>query len=121
MPAITISKLSKQYQENGLSPTTLIESLWAKLEKADPAIWIYRISKESLLDRANELESRSSEELPLYGIPFAVKDNIDVAGCPTSAGCPDYTYLATEHAAVVKLLLEAGGLLIGKTNMDHKR
>ena len=57
MPAITISKLSKQYQENGLTPTTLIESLWPKLEKADPAIWIYRISKESLLDRAKELES----------------------------------------------------------------
>ncbi|MEC8778142.1 MAG: amidase family protein, partial [Verrucomicrobiota bacterium] len=52
-------------------------------------------------------------------MPFAVKDNIDVAGCPTSAGCPDFTYQAEENAWVVKLLLEAGGLLIGKTNMDQ--
>ena len=119
MPAITISKLSKQYQENGLTPTTLIESLWPKLEKADPAIWIYRISKESLLDRAKKLESSSSEELPLYGIPFAVKDNMDVAGCPTSAGCPDFTYHAKTNAHVVELLLSAGAILIGKTNMDQ--
>ena len=74
MPAITISKLRKQYQEKALTPTILIERLWPKLEEADPAIWIHRILKKSLLKRAAELESKGANGLPLYGIPFAVKD-----------------------------------------------
>ena len=119
MPAITLSELKKQYQEDGLTPTILIEQLWTKLESGDPAIWIHRISKESLLERAAELEGQSPSVLPLYGIPFAVKDNMDVAGCPTSAGCPDFTYEAETHAHVVELLLAAGAILIGKTNMDQ--
>ncbi len=119
MPVITISELRKQYQENALTPTILIEHLWPKLEEADPAIWIHRILKKSLLKRAAELEGQDANELPLYGIPFAVKDNMDVAGCPTSAGCPDFTYEATTHAHVVELLLSAGAILIGKTNMDQ--
>ena len=119
MPAITLSELRKQYQEKSLTPTILIETLWPKLESEDPAIWIHRISKESLLERAAELDAQSLKELPLYGIPFAVKDNMDVAGCPTSAGCPDFTYQAKTHAHVVELLLSAGAILIGKTNMDQ--
>ena len=119
MPAITISELRKQYQENVLTPTLLIERLWPKLEEAAPAIWIHRILKKSLLKRAAELEGQDANELPLYGIPFAVKDNMDVAGCPTSAGCPDFTYEATINAHVVELLLSAGAILIGKTNMDQ--
>ena len=98
MPAITLSELRNQYRKNTLSPTALIETLWPKLESGDPAIWIHRIAKESLLQRAAELETLSGLELPLYGIRFAVKDNMDVAGCPTSAGCPDFTYDAETHA-----------------------
>ena len=119
MPAITLSELRNQYRKNTLSPTALIETLWPKLESGDPAIWIHRIAKESLLQRAAELETLSVLELPLYGIPFAVKDNMDVAGCPTSAGCPDFTYDAKTHAYGVELLLAAGAILIGKTNMDQ--
>ena len=119
MSVITLSELRNQYQEKSLTPTILIETLWPKLESADPAIWIHRISKESLLERATELEGQSPSELPLYGIPFAVKDNMDVAGCPTSAGCPDFSYQAKTDAYVVELLLSAGAILIGKTNMDQ--
>ncbi len=119
MPAITLSELRNQYQEKSLTPTVLIETLWPKLESADPAIWIHRISKESLLERAAELDGQSLSELPLYGIPFAVKDNMDVAGCPTSAGCPDFSYQAKTDSYVVELLVSAGAILIGKTNMDQ--
>ena len=119
MNLLGIHQLKEQFERGTLTPTELVNQIGRKLENEDPAIWIHRISHESLLDRARDLEKSSSKGLPLYGIPFAVKDNIDVAGCPTSAGCPDFTYLAKEHAAVVKLLLDAGGLLIGKTNMDQ--
>ena len=119
MRTIPITKLRKQYHNNGLTPSLLIDKLWSKLESEDSAIWIYRMSRESLYERAAELESESRNELPLYGIPFAVKDNMDVAQCPTSAGCPDFTYLAKTHARVVELLLAAGAILIGKTNMDQ--
>ena len=116
MKTIPINKLRNQYRNKELTPSLLINSLWTKLESEDPAIWIHRISKESLYERATELENDSMEKLPLYGVPFAVKDNIDVAECPTSAGCPDFTYLAKAHARVVELLLAAGAILIGKLN-----
>lgn len=56
---------------------------------------------------------------PLWGIPFVVKDNIDVAGIPTTAACPEFAYTPTETAFAVQKLLEAGALLIGKTNLDQ--
>ena len=68
MPVITLSQLRNQYEEKSLTPTILIETLWSKLESADPAIWIHRISKKSLLERAAVLEGQSPSELPLYGI-----------------------------------------------------
>ena len=119
MSVITISELQNRYHKGELSPSVLIQELWPRLEKGDPAIWIYRISRETLDERAKELESQSALQLPLYGIPFAVKDNFDVAGCPTTAGCPDFSYLPDAHAKVVELLLSAGAILIGKTNMDQ--
>ena len=57
--------------------------------------------------------------LPLGGVPFAVKDNIDVAGLPTTAGCPAFAYTPTAHAAVVQRLVDAGAIVVGKTNMDQ--
>jgi allophanate hydrolase len=57
--------------------------------------------------------------LPLYGVPFAVKDNIDVAGLPTTAACAEFSYLAQQDAFVVRRLLDAGAILIGKTNLDQ--
>ena len=59
------------------------------------------------------------EAKPLWGIPFAVKDNIDVAGMPTTAACPDYAYLPAKDATVVALLKAAGALVVGKTNLDQ--
>ncbi|MBT9566697.1 MAG: allophanate hydrolase, partial [Thiobacillus sp.] len=57
--------------------------------------------------------------LPLYGIPFAIKDNIDLAGLPTTAGCPEYAYTPARHAAVVQRLIDAGAIPLGKTNLDQ--
>ena len=91
---------------------------------ADPA-WITRpderllrsqiVELAGLLDRADGDPSR----LPLYGVPFAVKDNIDVAGWQTTAGCPEFAYIPTSDAAVVRRLRLAGAIVVGKTNLDQ--
>src|ERR1700691_1429971 len=83
-------------------------------------VWITLVPKERNLLRAAELETSSSARaLPLFGIPFAVKDNFDVEGLPTTAACPAFTHQAAETATAVKRLLDAGAILIGKTNMDQ--
>src|SRR6185369_16552661 len=61
----------------------------------------------------------SGEALPLFGVPFAVKDNMDVSGMPTTAACPEFSYLAKESSAAVEKLIQAGAILVGKTNLDQ--
>ena len=84
----------------------------------DPAIWIARVPAGTLRARAAELAA-GSQELPLLGVPFAVKDNIDAAGLPTTAGCPSFAYTPERSAPVVARLLAAGAILVGKTNLDQ--
>ena len=79
-------------------------------------VWIQLIPEHKALESARRLADPS---LPLYGIPFAVKDNIDVAGLPTTAACPAFSYIANRTATVVRKLIDAGAILIGKTNMDQ--
>ena len=82
-------------------------------------MWITRLSREQLLHYARAVEQRSIEELPLYGIPFVIKDNIDLAGVPTTAGCAEYSYVPEKSSAVVQSLLDAGAIPLGKTNLDQ--
>src|SRR6516162_7011518 len=91
----------------------------------NPAIWISRPSESAVRARAHKLDAETAADpstvarLPLFGIPFAVKDNIDVAGMATTAGCPAFAYTPTETAPVVMRLLAAGAILVGKTNLDQ--
>ena len=80
----------------------------------DNPIWITLVPRDAVLEQAKALERQSASERarPLWGIPFAVKDNIDVAGMPTTAGCPQYAFVAGENAPVVQRLLDAGAILI---------
>ena len=86
-----------------------------------PQIWISRTAREDLLARARQVDERvaAGEVLPLAGVPFAVKDNIDVAGFETTAGCPAFAYLPQASSTVVGRLQAAGALCIGKTNLDQ--
>src|SRR4029077_2905190 len=79
-------------------------------------VWISLVPRDAALARAREIENHP--EWPLAGKTFAVKDNFDVAGMPTTAGCPAYAYTPSATATVVRRLQDAGALLIGKTNMD---
>jgi allophanate hydrolase len=104
----------------GLRPSQLARELLERQAGAGAQpVWIARVPAEELLARARELDREDPRQLALYGVPFAVKDNIDVAGMPTSAGCPGFAYEARETAPVVQRLLDAGAMLVGKTNMDQ--
>ena len=76
--------------------------------------------RDDLLARASELtDTADPDSLPLFGIPFGVKDSIDISGWPTTLACPSYSYIATSTAPVVAHLLNAGAILVGKTNLDQ--
>ena len=86
-----------------------------------PEAWISRPSPDALHERAREIDDQltAGAHLPLGGVPFAVKDNIDVAGVPTTAGCREYSYVPGRNAPAVQRLLEAGAIFAGKTNLDQ--
>lgn len=82
-------------------------------------IWIERLSREQLLAYTDVLSACNPKDLPLYGIPFAIKDNIDLAGTPTTAACLAFSYTPEQSAHVVQRLIDAGAIPIGKTNLDQ--
>jgi allophanate hydrolase len=118
---VDITALQSAYRAGALTPSALVEQIYSDIEKqGQRPVWITLVAKERNLLRAAELEaSASAGALPLFGIPFAVKDNFDVEGLPTTAACPAFAHDAAETATVVKRLLDAGAILIGKTNMDQ--
>ena len=100
-------------------PVENVKAAYARIEAVhDNPVWIHLVPKAEALARARELEA-GPRDLPLWGIPFAVKDNIDAAGIPTTSGCPAYTYAPERDATVVRKLKAAGAILIGKTNLDQ--
>jgi allophanate hydrolase len=112
----TISEWLEAYQNQYLSPRDALHNLRNTISDNDNA-WIYLLSAEELDAQLNA--HTHSSNLPLFGVPFAVKDNIDVAGVPTTAGCPAFTYIPNADATVVALLKKAGAIVLGKTNLDQ--
>jgi allophanate hydrolase len=117
--AASALELLGAYRDGSLTPSDVARALVARLHGgADPRpAWISLVDPDDLLRRAAALDGRT--DLPLCGVPFAVKDNIDIAGLETTAACPGFAYVPTQTAPVVTLLLEAGALLVGKTNLDQ--
>ena len=118
--SLDLQALSARLRAGSLRPRSLVEGLLRRVERrGDDKVWIHRVPEEALLARAADLERRGPEGMPLYGIPFAIKDNIDLAGHPTTAACPDYRYVPDSSAPVVERLLAAGAIALGKTNLDQ--
>jgi allophanate hydrolase len=111
----TIPEWLEAYRSQTISISDALHALRSQLDANDPA-WIYILSADELDAQINAL---SSTELPLYGVPFAVKDNIDVAGIPTTAACPAFTYIPSEDATTIARLKAAGAIVMGKTNLDQ--
>ena len=108
--------------DGGTSPLDVVDALAVCLAAADDkAIFITAVDREDLRRQASELLARAPtpNSLPLWGVPFAVKDNIDVAGLPTTAGCPSFAYMPEHDAFAVARLRDAGALIVGKANLDQ--
>lgn len=116
------STLLGRYRTGDISPTEVAQYVLSRLADADQTgTWISRVEPERLLAQARALEARRDQmaDLPLYGLPFNVKDCIDVAGEVTTAACPEFAYRADVSSPAVEKVLKAGALYVGKTNMDQ--
>lgn len=116
-----IAKLENAYRDGSLTPCATVAHIYDEIaRRGERPIWITLVPRETNLARARDLESDpKARSLSLYGIPFAVKDNFDMEGLPTTAACPSFSRVATRTATVIQKLLDAGAILIGKTNMDQ--
>jgi allophanate hydrolase len=117
-----IAALVAAARSGAVTVADVVEAVLEALATARrPEAWLALAAPEALRRRARDLDARRGEaaSLPLFGVPFAVKDNIDVAGMATTAGCPAFAYLPESSAPAVELLLDAGAVLVGKTHMDQ--
>ena len=118
--AETVAEILQAYRGGAVRPDDIVARSYARIRAHDdPAIFIALREEAEVLAEARALQQAGNTSLPLYGIPVAVKDNIDVKGLPTTAACPAYLYRPSKDAACVARLREAGALIIGKTNLDQ--
>ncbi len=122
-PSLLIPDLRRGYADGTLTPALVMQQLLDAADQADSHdsanIWITRLSREAVMRHVAALNGRSLETLPLFGIPFVIKDNIDLKGVPTTAGCPGFAYTPERSARVVQRLLDAGAIPLGKSNLDQ--
>ena len=121
---LPIAALQRHYKSGLADPEIIVNSVFDRIEKykkIDPAVWISIQSRSEVLAAAKALLTKYAGKSlpPLFGVPFALKDNIDVEGVTTTATCEAFTYVAKSTAPAVQLLLDAGALYIGKLNMDQ--
>lgn len=124
----TLAEWSQAYT-GGASAIGLLNDLLAYITEQETdngalktgSAWISLVTEAQLQAQLQDLEARQQrgDELPLFGVPFAVKDNIDAAGLPTTAACPEFAYTPEQDAQVVSLLKAAGAVVMGKTNLDQ--
>ncbi|WP_028973889.1 allophanate hydrolase [Spirochaeta cellobiosiphila] len=117
---LTFKYLQDGYKSGNLTPELVVKEIMKRAAKyADYNVWITNPDVDSMMKYIEGLPEKASEEYPLWGIPFAIKDNIDLKGIPTTAGCSAYSYDPVEHATVVKKLIAMGAIPVGKTNLDQ--
>ena len=118
--SLDISELATCYRTETLTPSELADRVLDRIAaRGDDHVWIEVVGRAELLALAHRLEAEGPAGKPLYGIPFAIKDNIDLAGHSTTAACPAFGYQAAQSAEAVRRLIDAGALPIGKTNLDQ--
>ncbi|MFL9868653.1 allophanate hydrolase [Paraburkholderia fungorum] len=124
---LKVRALLAAYAAKRLTPSEVVATALTRIVEIDrPEVWISRVPATDVAARAHVLEALYEEQgsavferMPLFGVPFAVKDNIDVVGLPTSAACEPFSYAPAASAFAVQRLIDAGAILIGKTNLDQ--
>ena len=118
--AETAAEILNAYRDGTASPEDIVARSFARIRAHDdPAIFIALRDEVEVVAEARSLAQTGDKALSLFGIPVAIKDNIDVKGLPTTAACPAYSYRPNRDAACVARLREAGALIVGKTNLDQ--
>jgi allophanate hydrolase len=122
--SVTASTIAAAVSSGQTSAVAVMQETLARIAAYDavqPQAWISRAAPEALLEQAAAIDARiaAGEELPLAGVPFAAKDNIDVAGFETTAACPAFAYTPAKSATVIERLSAAGAICVGKTNLDQ--
>jgi allophanate hydrolase len=116
----TVAAIVAAHRAGQQSPAQTVARSFRRIrEHNDPAIFISLRDEKDAVAEAEALAAKDAAHLPLLGVPVAVKDNIDVAGLPTTAACPAYSYMPARDATAVARLRNAGAIVIGKTNLDQ--
>jgi allophanate hydrolase len=116
----TVAQILEEHRARTSTPVdTVVRSLARIRAAGDGAVFISLRDEADVIAEARMLSANGNTNLPLYGVPVAIKDNIDVQGLPTTAGCPAYAYSPMRDATVVERLRRAGAIIIGKTNLDQ--
>ena len=116
---VSVASLRRAYSERRIHPWDVASEAMQRAATADDAVWIHRLAASEVQAYVDRLDAIDFERAPLWGVPFAIKDNMDLANTPTTAGCPEYAYVPEHSATVVERLLAAGAIPIGKTNLDQ--
>lgn len=121
---VGLHELHAAYATEQLRPPDVIDAVLSRIAtRGEDSVWISRWPDRELRQRAADLDriaqDRGIAGMPLFGVPCGVKDNIDVAGLPTTAACPAYRYWPDRNASCVQRLIDAGAIVVGKTNMDQ--
>ncbi|EEY23946.1 glutamyl-tRNA(Gln) amidotransferase subunit A [Verticillium alfalfae VaMs.102] len=123
-PFPSIDDLQALYKDGQTTPTDVVNAAFDRIEayqNEDPAVWTSLAKRADVLVAAKALAEKYKEKPlpPLFGVPFGVKDSIDVEGIETTAACPSYAYVPKATATCVQHILDAGGIYVGKTNLDQ--
>ena len=119
LPALDLTSLRRAFTE-GLTPRALVSALCDRMDRrGDDAVWIHRVPRQTLLAQAARLEAEGAQGRPLWGVPVSVKDCNDVPGLPTTNALPASSYVPEATGPAIARLIEAGALILGKTNMDQ--
>ncbi|HMY40804.1 MAG TPA: amidase family protein, partial [Marinagarivorans sp.] len=117
---LSLAALKQAYVSGHTTPRQLLLDLHQQAQAHSAKnIFISLVSEADLLRYIEAIEGKDPASLPLYGVPFAIKDNLDLAAYPTTAACPEFAYLATRSAYTVQRLIDAGAIPLGKTNLDQ--
>jgi allophanate hydrolase len=120
MPTLVISELLAAYRQQRITPELFFTQLLQRIDQApEHHVWITRLSTPQVMAYVTALQSKQLDDLRLFGVPFVIKDNIDLADIPTTAACPEFAYTPNKSATVVQRLIDAGAIPLGKTNMDQ--